>query len=315
MQQIVTIGSYNQDLVWNVPRFSTPGETIAATGFSTFHGGKGFNQAQTVFKLSKNPLQTLFIGAVGTDIAGDAAILHIESQQMPHQIVRKDSRPTGNAAIMVDSSGENQIIISSGANGVLCDSDIPLSVIKQASMFLLQGENGPQETLAILKRINEHRAPDAVVVFNCAPFRPEFEWATLLPLIDFLVANQTEIDLLRSTLQLGDCPAPGLVGRLGLSGLLLTLGADGVGYTTGDAMVTVPAMAVSHVVDTTGAGDSFLGAFCVRFTECSGDLESRMAEACRFGCVTAGLKVQRVGASSIPTRNEALSALAEESHK
>lgn len=275
---VLIVGSGNVDLVSQVDRIPSPGETVLSTGFATHAGGKGNNQATAAARASAN---TTFIGAFGDDDNGARLLASLRDSGV-HPMVRTSTEPTGTALITVASTGENSIVVNAGANATLTQLTAEeRQAVAEAGIVLLQLEI-PLETV-----IEAAHAATGTVVLNAAPAQPLPR--ALLEAVDLLVVNEHEAALLGGADEL----------LTAVPRLVVTLGAQGALVRTRDAQVTVPGIAV-EVVDTTGAGDTFCGALVARLDE-----GATLEAAVRFATAAAALSVGRAGAvPAIPTREE-----------
>lgn len=290
--QIVVVGSLNMDLVARTPHHPQPGETILATDFHTFPGGKGANQAVAAARMGG---AVKMIGRVGTDGFGQSLLQTLAKDGVDAAHVQRDPEaPTGVALITVNAAGENTIVVVSGANARMTPEDISSAepILSSAAVLVLQLET----PLPVVARAAELAARSGVrVVLNPAPAQPLD--ASLLSRVDYLVPNQTELAMLS-----GCDSVPEAVRRLrgrGVRGIVLTLGEKGALVVEGDRETPIPGHAVT-VVDTTAAGDAFVGAFAVGLTS------GRSAiDAARWGNAAGAITVTRRGAQpSLPTRAE-----------
>lgn len=275
---VVIVGSGNVDLVSQVERIPSPGETVLSTGFATHAGGKGNNQATAAARAGA---VTTFIGAFGDDDNG-ARLRASLTDSGVRPLVRTSNEPTGTAMITVAPTGENAIVVNAGANATLTDlTPEERSAIAGADLVLLQLEI-PLETVVAAARIASGR-----VVLNAAPAMALPE--ELLSAVDLLVVNEHEAAFLGgSDHLLTMVPA-----------LVVTLGAKGALIRTSDTTTEVPGITVD-VVDTTGAGDTFCGALVAALDE-----RKSLDDAVRFATVASALSVRRAGAvPAIPTREE-----------
>ena len=230
------LGSLNVDVVVRVPRHPSPGETLIGGDPVMAFGGKGANQAVAAAVAGA---RVRMIGAVGDDAEGRAYRARLADFGVDVTSVRTVPGPTGRAFIAVADDGENTIIVSPGANGAVGPEDLAaLDGLAAGDLLLLQLEVDLEVVGAAAAR---GAAAGARVVLNTAPYAAVP--AEVLALADPVVANETEADLLART---GASPAE----------LLVTRGAAGASW----GHLTVPADRVEHVVDTTGAGDTFCGA-------------------------------------------------------
>ncbi|MGU7815919.1 ribokinase [Burkholderia sp. AW49-1] len=295
--RIAVVGSINVDLVTHAPRLPVPGETLLGTTFRTVHGGKGANQAVAAARLGAS---VAMIGCVGDDAFG--ARLHdalaAERIDVTH-LHRIDGEATGVATITVDAHGANSIVVVPGANARL-DAELidrASDAIAGAALMVCQLEV-PIETVArAIGSAIAHRTP---VLLNPAPARPLFD--ALLARIDYLVVNETEAESLTGIAVGDDASAVRAAEALrakGVGNVLVTLGARGVCWRGSAGNGRHRAMAVV-AVDTTAAGDTFVGGFAA--ARVSG---ASMDDAIAFGQRAAAISVTRHGAqTSIPTREE-----------
>jgi ribokinase len=248
---VVVVGSLNLDLVVRVPRLPGPGETASGGDLFRNPGGKGANQAVAAARLGRG---VAMIGCVGDDQAGRDLLASLEADEVDSSHVRVvDGVPSGAAFITVAEDGENQIVVSPGANARLTAEDVDAAgaVLREAAVTLLQLEI-PLEAVAAAARTAGGR-----VVLNPAPVRALPE--ELLEEVDVLVPNRVELA------QLAAAPVPGtveeaarLAGRLPARTVVVTLGADGALVVEHGHASHVPAFRV-RPVDTTAAGDAFCG--------------------------------------------------------
>lgn len=306
---IVVIGSINMDLVMRVPRMPHPGETLSGGQFQTIPGGKGANQAVACARLSSRGGNVAMIACLGDDafgIALRAALLRdgIDDTHVS-TIVGMSS---GVAAIAVDANGQNSIVLAAGANDALSPAHIDAAgpLIAQAQVVVLQLET-PLAT--IRHAIQLAHSLGKIVVLNPAP-------AQALPLdllgqVTYLIPNEIEAAMLANLPVASldsDADIDAVIAELrscGCTNVLVTLGAKGVRAALAGGIRHFAAQPVS-AIDTTAAGDTFIGGFVAALAD--GQSE---AEAIDFGQRAAALSVARVGAqTSIPYRRELLSASA-----
>ncbi len=303
--QVVVVGSYVTDLCFNCAHFPRPGETLAGTS-RTGPGGKGSNQAVAAARAGA---PTLYVGAIGHDAFGREAQAFYEAEDIAAHWAVKPRHPTGAAAILVDAAGQNQIIVALAANLHLAKSDLPIDAIDGARVVIAQLESNLAATNHALKL---GRTAGALTVLNPAPLRPDFKPA-MLQHVDILIPNETEfVELINrlglhpgkqpltaeALLKLPPAKLHTLCGTLGVPVVIVTLGARGCFISRADGYLEVPAFTVK-AIDTTGAGDAFVGGFAAGLLEHEGDL----AAAARHGCAVAALSVTKPGtAPSMPTR-------------
>lgn len=290
---IVLIGSINADLVINAARMPKVGETISGRGFAVNCGGKGVNQAVAAARLGGN---VTFIGAVGDDENGAISLANLRENKInTDHIVTVDTN-TGVAVITV-CNGDNCIILDAGANACVTKEVIDKNrgVITSADVLIMQLEI-PIETVAYAAEM-AHKA-GVKVVLNPAPVASLP--AELLENTDVIIANETETEFLTGIYP--DSPENrrkciGKLRELGIDQVIITLGGDGSVYTNGD-VPTYQAAYKTTVVDTTAAGDTFIGAFCMK-------MRDGMGFAVKYATAASSITVSRAGASkSIPTADE-----------
>ncbi len=295
--RIVVVGSLNADLTIYCERLPLPGETVHGNGFAVNPGGKSANQAVAAGRLGGN---ASLVGAVGEDPNGDMLLSSAGGAGVDVGHVRTSYEPTGVAVIAVDASGENNIIISAGANGTLSPADVAEAsdVLDAAAVVCLCLEVSMETVLAAAQA--GHNA-GAIVLLNLSPYGEVPE--PLTALTDVLLVNAHE-----AALFLGDSAAvPGpeaasaewekvrmrFVER-GIRQVLVTLGSQGSVVLDslapeGRQVVRIAPTKVK-AVDTTGAGDAFTGAVAVRLA--AGDA---LADAAAFASVAAALATTRKG--------------------
>lgn len=303
--QVVVVGSFVQDLSWKCAAFPQAGETIVGT-FVTGPGGKGSNQAVACGRAG---VQTLYIGAVGKDAFAREAAAFYRTEGISAKFIEKPKHATGTAAILVNAAGQNEIIVALGANAELRKADIPTEVLQRARVAVCQFESNLGTTAYVLKTA---RNAGVTTVLNPAPMRPDFDRA-LLRHVDILIPNETEFAaLVNSSPDLGtsDFTAEklhalshealhGLIQQLGLPTVIVTLGSKGCFLSRADGFRFIPAHTGITVVDTTGAGDAFVGGFAAGLVKFSGKIEA----AAEFANAVAALSVTKFGtAPSMPRK-------------
>lgn len=281
MGRIIVVGSYNRDTVLSVARFPQPGETLAATGMARFHGGKGSNQAVAAARAGA---EVSMVAAIGRDGAGQGALaLWAEEGIDAGAVSVLDGQDTGEALILVDGLGENEIVLIAGANAALA-VDAAVSAVAGARLVVAQLETPLAATEAAFRAA---RAAGVGTLLNAAPAR-ELP-AGLLGLTDILVVNETEAALLLARTASGGRLAGALAPRVA-RGVVLTAGADGAYWAGKDGVVIhVPAVP-TDVVDSTGAGDAFIGAFAAALVGGASEVEAlhRGVVAGALACRVAG---------------------------
>jgi ribokinase len=248
---VAVVGSLNLDLVVRVARLPGPGETVTGDDVFRNPGGKGANQAVAAARLGR---RVAMVGRVGDDDAGRELLGSLEADAVDTSRVRVVAGvPSGIALITVSEDGENQIVVSPGANARLTPDDVGQAgaALGAATVTLLQLEV-PLEAVAAAAR-----AAGGTVVLNPAPVRDLPE--ELVADVDVLVPNRVELAQLAGGAEPGTvAEATRLAGRLPARAVVVTLGADGCLVIVGGDTVHVPAVPV-RAVDTTAAGDAFCG--------------------------------------------------------
>ncbi|MGE0315186.1 MAG: ribokinase [Lautropia sp.] len=257
MADLIVVGSYNLDVGIAVSRFPQPGETVLARDTFRSHGGKGSNQA---VQASRCGARVAMLAAVGDDAAGAEARALWQGESIDASaVVAREGVATGAAFITIDDRGENQIVVAPGANATLSPDDVGRAGdLIGASRLVLAQLEVPHAAVAAAFRIA--RAAGATTVLNAAPAGDALPPA-LLALTDLLIVNETEAAALAAVPSAdGSAAAAVLVQRVAL-GVIVTLGANGVRLRmAGGPTVHLDAAPVT-VVDSTGAGDAFTGAF------------------------------------------------------
>ena len=297
--RILVVGSANTDMVISAEHFPLPGETMMGHGFMTNHGGKGANQAVAAARLEGN---TAFIGKVGDDQFGHSTIEMMKGEGIDVSgLTVTSEQASGVALITTVPSGENSIIVDSGANGLLRPEDITNAekLFEDAGIVLMQLET-PIDTLTEAAAMAKKHG--AYVVLNPAPAPKEPLPVELLKNVDLLIPNETEAAYISGVNIAGDEDLPAAmneVQKLGVKDVIITVGSRGVCARIDGEMVTVPAFKVK-AIDTTAAGDTFCGALCVALSN-----GKPLVEAIRFGCKASSISVTRRGAQmSMPRLEE-----------
>ena len=296
--RVAVVGSLNMDLVARAPRLPHPGETLAGRTFAQVAGGKGGNQAVAAARLGA---QVSMLGCVGSDANGAQLRAGLEVEGIDCTALETGREATGVALIVVDDASQNAIVIVAGSNGEVTPETIARheAVLAAADVVICQLET-PLATvhaaLAAARRLGK------TVILNPAPATGPLpaEW---LPLIDYLIPNELEAATLTG-LPVGSpeeaATAAAVLRAAGARNVLVTLGPRGVqAALEGAAPVLYDAPKV-EAVDTTAAGDTFIGGFAAQLAE-GADVDA----AIRFAQRAAALSVTRAGAQpSIPTRAE-----------
>ena len=302
-KRILVLGNSNVDFVFRIPRFHDPGETILAESLGIFFGGKGANQAITAKRLGGN---VQFITKVGNDHYGKAYRHHLIKSGLNRKLILEDKKlPTGTAVIELTTKGENRIIAFLGANGSLSVND--LRRIEQhwsgVGVFVTQLEI-PLETVD--RGLRTAKDQGAVTLLNPSPPIPLASY--ILSTVDFIVPNEVEAQLLTGIKWKGDREIRKMANRLldmGAKNVIITLGPKGLFFKNRNEELWMKAFRV-NVVDTTAAGDAFLGGLATSLSE-----NKPIQEALKFANGAGALATTKLGAQpSLPSRRELESFLA-----
>lgn len=299
-EKIVVLGSCNTDMVIKSERLPVPGETILGGQFLMNPGGKGANQAVAASRLGGD---VTFICKTGNDIFGQEFVELFKKESIKTEYVFKDEElPSGVALITVDKSGENSIVVASGANSSLNKSDVDTAkdALEDAGLLLMQLET-PVETVMYAAEIANMKG--VKVILNPAPAPEQSLPLRLLENLYMIIPNETEAQIL-SGIEVNDWEtarqAADVISGLGVTVVVITLGAMGAFVKDGDKYYDIKVESKLDAVDTTAAGDTFCGALCVALAE-----GAELKEAVEFANRAAGISVTRLGAqASIPYRKE-----------
>ncbi len=287
---IVVFGSINIDFLLRVARLPGEGETVAGQDVALAPGGKGANQALAARKAGAT---VKLVGAVGNDAFADLALANLLASGVDLSGLRRAKRPTGAAFITVDDAGRNHIVLSPGANQDARAADfVPVA----GGILLVQRELPEDETLAALRNAKEAGMTNIVNAAPSAGFA-----GAMRDLADIVIANEHEIADVAGRVDTPEALAVELA-KTGKT-IVLTLGAEGALAAKGGQIWRAPAGKV-NVVDTTGAGDTFCGAFAAALDE-GKDIGAALAFAAAAGSLACtGLGAQ----SATPDRNAILKA-------
>lgn len=273
--RITVVGSINVDMVATAPSLPRAGETVTGAVLARHPGGKGANQALAARRLGA---EVALIGAVGEGPLSDEALVLLEEAGVDLAGVGSaESTPTGVALIAVDPSGENQIVVASGANDQVRPEHLPARI---EDPLVVQLELPVETVEAAVGRAT------GFVCANLAPARPVSE--ALLRRCDLIVVNETEAAFYGDALHSGG------------GEVVITRGAEGASLYKRGAVVAEVGAPLVEAVDATGAGDAFVGAITVAF------LEGQPVEAAlRFACAAGALAATVAGAQpSLPSREK-----------
>jgi ribokinase len=288
---IVVVGSAMMDLTAYADVLPEPGQTLAGQLFTTGFGGKGANQAVMAAHCGA---QVHFIGKLGDDVFGKAIADNFVKVGINSQFVETSSTANGVAHIWVDGNGENRIIIIPGANHEIevTKAVEAINAIQDLAIVVAQCEIKQEVTLAAFKAA---KARGCTTILNPAPYQPLS--AELLQLTDWLIPNETEFRELHGSLPSNDEILKSF--RPGKNSIV-TLGSKGAVYISADGQIHHAPAPQVIAIDTTGAGDAFVGSFAYALASGKDPID-----AMKFGISIASLSVTRKGAqSSYPDQTE-----------
>ena len=294
--RIIVLGSITVDITYRVQHFPQPGETISASSKAVAPGGKGANQAVAA---ARSGATTAFIGAVGNDDDGRSMINQLQENHIDTQHVAvDDNHATGSALVTVEESGQNNILVYGGANQALTTEMVgPIDKLLENADFLIAQFETPQAVTVDLFR--QAKAHGVVTILNPAPAR--MISPALFDCTDLIIPNETEAERLTGV-KVTDQDSMHATAQWfrhhGIPNVMITLGEHGVFYSVRDQVGQVPAFRV-NAVDTTAAGDTFVGALTAELTPQLTNVAATITYAQR----ASSLAVQRNGAMpSIPDR-------------
>jgi len=296
--KVVVVGSLNMDLVARAARLPQPGETVVGTSFATVPGGKGANQAVAA---ARQGAPTAMIGCVGDDAYGEQLRGALLAEGIDCQAVAAVAGvSSGVALIVVDDASQNNIVIVAGGNGEVTPQRVEAAdaLLRQADVLVCQLEV-PMETVGFA--LERGRALGKTVILNPAPVSAPLpvQW---YPAVDYLIPNESEAFALTGVRVDSVVSAEQAAAQLRAAGagkVIITLGALGLLFADGSGFQHFAAPKV-RAVDTTAAGDTFVGAFAAALARGEGE-----REAIAVGQVAAALSVTRAGAQpSIPSLAE-----------
>lgn len=280
MKRIFVLGSINTDLVIEAPYFPKEGETLMGSNFCALQGGKGANQAVAASRLGG---EVYFCGKIGSDSFGMVSLNALKSEGINCEFVNSVEGPSGTAIIVV-ANQNNKIILNGGANQKFSFSDVDdfLSRAEKGDIFVSQLEINFDVVCYALKKAKEK---EMLVILNPAPASKKVEKS--YKFVDIFTPNETEYEILGGK--------ENLITK-STQAIILTKGGEGYEIITSNESKKFPCMKVD-VVDTTAAGDTFLGGFVAKLAN-----GSSIEDAARFGSIAASIACTKKGAQpSIPT--------------
>lgn len=299
MNTITVIGSINLDRTIRVKQMPKPGETMHTKEIFSAGGGKGANQAVAA---KRSEAATNFIGAIGNDESGEMMRELLSEEGIELSGVQTlEKQATGQAYIIVDDQGENSIMIHSGANNAFTPEQVKAhaDVIKASDFVVAQFESTLESTI---EAFSIAREAGVKTILNPAPALEQVP-EELLKVTDMIIPNETETEILtgiKVTDEASLKAAADHLHQLGIEAVIITIGSKGTFYDVQGRNGIIPAFKV-NAVDTTAAGDTFIGAMSSVLEKDFSNLE----EAIKYGNKASSVTVQRFGAQpSIPYKNE-----------
>lgn len=304
MSKVVILGVFVADTSYRAERMPRMGETILGKSFALGPGGKGSNQAVAAARAG---IETHMITKLGKDTFADIALSIWREAGVTPQVTQHPESYTGAAFIFVDEhTGNNAIIVAPGIAGTISEADIDkhAQLIGDATVFITQLE---QPLPAARRALEIAKAGGAITILNPAPAAALPDG--MLELCSYVTPNETEAEALTGirVVSIDDAlaAAKALVAK-GAGAAVITLGEKGALFHNGAETVHVPVFNAGPVVETTGAGDSFNGAFAAAIAR-----GAAPEDAVRFGCAAASISVTRPGtAPSMPSEREIRALLA-----
>jgi ribokinase len=285
---VCILGIFAADTAYQAKRMPAVAETIIGSGFALGPGGKGSNQAVAAAKAGAD---VTFLSKVGRDAFGELALSTLKQAGVKPKLEQMDDQPTGAAFIFVnETNGDNAIIVVPGAAGTLSKDDVEKhrGIIERSAVFMTQLE---QPIEAAMRGLEIAHSAGVTTIFNPAPAKDFPD--SIYQHCDFIAPNEVEAAaIVGFEIKTDDDArrAGDVLLKKGAKAALITLGARGVLYHNAGQSHRVPARTLGKVIDTTGAGDAFLGGFASALSRGLTPLA-----AIAFGCVTAGLAVTRRG--------------------
>lgn len=277
--QIGVIGSINVDLVYSLDKSLILGETVTAKGYDIYSGGKGANQAVALKALHEN---TIFLGAVGKDTFGIKAKEDLANKNLSKNVF-VSSEPTGLAIVQLFNK-DNQIVLFPGSNHTFNEKQITdfFNSNPMLKVIVLQFEINQDAVIFALK---EAKKRNIITILNPAP-APQIFNLDWLQFVDYLIPNEHELASIFKKVSLEKSLTKYS------EKLIVTLGGKGVSYSNGSEIINIPALDI-NVIDTTGAGDSFIAGFAYGIAN-----DKSVEECIKYGIQIASITCQIIGAQT-----------------
>lgn len=309
MNKICVLGSMNMDLVMKIKDMPKPGETILSKSYEKIPGGKGANQAVAA---KRSGAHVSMIAKIGKDDYGRELRDKLKDDNINIDYVFEDtSNATGTAMIMVADSGNNSIIVNAGSNMTINEKEIDSTTdrIKESDILIAQFETPEEMSLRAFKIAKEN---NKITILNPAPAKKIDD--ELLNVTDIIVPNETEAEVLTNVTveNIEDAKKAAKVFMdKGVKFVIITMGSKGAAVIGKDFCELVPAYKV-NAIDTTAAGDSFIGGLSTKLNA-NEITKENILKAVKFGNMVSSIAVQREGAQpSIPYKEEVIKVYKEE---
>lgn len=301
MNRVSVIGSINMDMIISVESMPKVGETIFSNNFKLAHGGKGANQAVAAKRLGND---VYMISKVGKDAYGTEILDSLKNENINvDKIFICEDKPTGTAVITVNKEGNNSIIVIPGSNMAIDVNEVQEAkkVISESDILVAQFETSVDATIEAFKIAKEN---NVITILNPAPAKKIPD--ELLKYTDIIIPNETEAELLTG-IEVKDLESAKKASEVffekEVKYVIITMGEKGAAVISKNKLVLIPAYKVK-AIDTTAAGDSFIGALTTKMKKGTIDIDN-LIEAVKFGNMVSSIVVQKQGAQpSIPYLSE-----------
>lgn len=301
MNKVSVIGSINMDMIVSVDSMPKVGETIISDNFKSAHGGKGANQAVAAKKMGND---VFMISKIGQDASGKEILESLKNENINvDKVFKSNDKPTGTAIITVNKEGNNSIMVVPGANMDINVNEVQecSEVIKNSDILVAQFETSIDATVEAFRIAKEN---NVITILNPAPAKKIPD--ELLKYTDMIIPNETEAQVLTGV-EVKDLESAKNAAEVffekEVKFVIITMGEKGAALISENKSVLIPAYKVK-AVDTTAAGDSFIGALTSKMNKGNID-EDNLIEAIKFGNKVSSIVVQKEGAQpSIPYLNE-----------
>ena len=294
MNEIVVFGSINIDFSIEVDRVPKIGETINGTNLKVSYGGKGNNQAFAANKLGG---KVTLIGAVGDDLYGKEIINHLKENNVDTDYIYVDKEMSTGQAFITREKGNNSIIVYKGANDKLLANQL-IKLLSNRTVtgdyFVTQFENNLDEIYSAIKLAKSN---NMITILNPSPFQQIDN--EIFKYVDYLILNEIELEMITGINDF--TKAIDKIKHLGCKNIILTLGKDGSICFVDDKKISIKPYKISSV-DSTGAGDTYLGAFVYSLS-----IGKDIVDSANFASAASALKCLKVGAQSgMPSYEEVI---------